>query len=68
MAQVSLVRTAATASIAAGFAALCWFNKLTRQEQDGAEATARNYGSWLLGKARERLAETDPAGPTTLIP
>ena len=65
---VSLVRTAATASIAAGLAALCWFNKLNHHEQEGAEAKARDYGSWLIGKARElsadaaasRAADTSP--------
>lgn len=66
MTTPSLIRTVATGSIAAGVAVLCWFNKLPKQEQDDAEQTARGYGSWLIGKARERLAEDDPLGPMSL--
>ena len=66
MVNVSLIRSVATGSIAAGVAVLCWFNRLPRRDQDEAEEVARGYGSWLVGKARERLADDDPSGSVRL--
>ena len=66
MARTSLIRSVATASIAAGVAVLCWFNRLPRQEQDEAEQTARDYGSRLIDKAWERLGNDDPLSPRPL--
>ena len=66
MVNVSLIRSVATGSIAAGVAVLCWFNRLPKRDQDEAERVARGYGSWLVGKARERLADDDSSGPIHL--
>lgn len=66
MVNVSLIRSVATGSIAAGVAVLCWFNRLPRQDQDEAEQVARGYSSWLIDKARERLADDDSPGSIRL--
>ncbi len=62
MVNVSLIRSAAAGSIAAGVAVLCWFNRLPKRDQDEAEQVARGYGSWLIDKARERLGDDDEPG------
>ena len=66
MANVSLIRSVAAGSIAAGVAVLMWFNRLPKREQDDAEEVAREYGSRLIGKARKRLADTAPAESSRL--
>jgi hypothetical protein len=66
MANFSLIRSVATASIASGFAVLCWYNNLGSSQKEQAEQTARDYGQRLLDKAREWFDGDGPPGPTPL--
>ena len=53
MTNFSLIRSLATGAIAGGAAALCWFNRLSKQEQEEAEQKAIEKATRYLGQTRK---------------
>lgn len=67
MNELSVIRSVATGSIAAGAAALCWFNLLPKEDQAKAERDARKYGQLLLDRIREHFHGDDPPPPSLAL-
>jgi hypothetical protein len=66
MTNFSLIRSLATGAIAGGAAALCWFNRLPKHEQEEAEQKAREVGRLLIDQASKRLGGEEPPQPMSL--